>query len=124
MSEITDLDKLQKDIAETLRALDEFSIKFNPHDSLSIEAAIQAMCQVLDDRIGQYASNPVVGPLIEQLKDEYREYITLRAEKARLQAETTQLQTKKVMLQAEDAQLQAEKARLQADIQKGQPKQE
>ena len=123
MSEITDLDKLQKDIAETLRALDEFSIKFNPRDSLSIEAAIQAMCQVLDDRIGQYASNPVVGPLIEQLKDEYREYITLRAEKARLQAETTQLQTKEAMLQAENAQLQAEKARLQADILKGQPKQ-
>lgn len=89
MLKITGLDKLQKDLKEAQRALSELdgelgTVNFNPHDPASIEAAIQSVYQMVDDRAGQYASNPVVGPLIEQMKETYRENILQKAAEARL----------------------------------------
>jgi len=39
---------------------------------------------MIDDRAGQYVSNPVIGPMIEQMKDSYRESILQKASEARL----------------------------------------
>lgn len=91
MFKITGLDKLQSDLKEAERALSELDgelgvVNFNPHDPASIEAAIQSVYQMVDERAGQYASNPIVGPLIEQMKEKYRENILQKASEARLKA--------------------------------------
>lgn len=92
MLKITGLDKLQKDLDEAQRALSELdgelgTVSFNPHDPASIEAAIQSVYRMVDGRAGQYTSNPVVGPLIEQMKESYRENILRKAAEARLQSD-------------------------------------
>lgn len=92
MFKITGLDKLQRDLEEAQRALGELdgelgTVNFNPHDPASIETAIQSVYRMVDDRAGQYASNPVVGPMIEQMKESYRENILQKAAEARLQAD-------------------------------------
>lgn len=92
MFKITGLDKLQRDLKEAQRALSELDgelgiVSFDPHDPASIEAAIQSVYRMVDERAGEYASNPVVGPMIEQMKDSYRENILHKAAEARLVAE-------------------------------------
>ncbi|RIA22555.1 hypothetical protein DFO61_3243 [Ectopseudomonas oleovorans] len=92
MFKITGLDKLQRDLEEAQRALGELdgelgTINFNPHDPSSIEAAIQSVYRMVDERAGRYASNPVVGPMIEEMKESYRESILQKAAEARLQAD-------------------------------------
>lgn len=87
---ITGLDKLQRELKEAQRALAELDgqlgkVSFNPHDPASIENAIQGVCAMVDERAGSYASNPIVGPLIEQMKESYREAIIQKAAEARLQ---------------------------------------
>lgn len=78
MFKITGLDKLHRELEEAQRALSELdgelgTVNFNPHDPASIEAAIQSVYRMVDERAGQYASNPIVEPLIEQMKETYRE---------------------------------------------------
>lgn len=90
MFEIKGLNKLQKELKQAQRALEELdgklgTVQFDPHDPASIEAAIQSVCQMVDSRAGQYAGNPVVGPLIEQAKESYRNQIVQKAAEARLQ---------------------------------------
>jgi len=92
MFKITGLDKLQRDLDEAQRALGELdgelgTVNFNPNDPSSIEAAIQSVYRMVDERAGQYASNPVVGPMIEEMKESYRENILQKAAEARLQAD-------------------------------------
>lgn len=86
------LDELQKELNEAQRALSELdgelgAISFNPHDPASIEAAIQSVCQMVDNRIDQYSSNSIVGHLIDQVKEAYRENILQKAAEARLKAD-------------------------------------
>lgn len=93
MFKITGLDKLQKEIDEAQRALAELdgelgSVSFDPHDPSGIEAAIQGIYQMVDERAGKYASNSFVAPLIEQMKEVYRERILERAAEARLKPES------------------------------------
>lgn len=90
MLKITGLDKLQRELEEAQRALETLdgelgTVNFNPHDPSSIEAAIQSVYTMVDDRAGAYASNPIVGSLIEQMKETYRENILQKAAEARLQ---------------------------------------
>lgn len=92
MLKITGLDKLQKDLDEAQLALSELdgelgTVSFNPHDPGSIEIAIQSVYRMVDERAGQYTSNPLIGPLVEQMKDSYRENILQKAAEARLQAD-------------------------------------
>lgn len=70
---ITGLDKLQKNLAEAQRALAAIDgeigkVSFTPDDPSSIQAAIQQMENMIDEKVGQYASNPIVAPLIEASK--------------------------------------------------------
>lgn len=91
MFKITGLDKLQRELAESQRALSELNgelgtVNFDPHDPASIEAAIQSANQMIDQRVGQYASNAIIGPLIDQMKETYREGIIEKAAAARLES--------------------------------------
>ena len=91
MFKITGLDKLQKNLKDAERALSESDgelgvVNFDPNDPASIEGAIQSVNRMIDERLGEYSSNPIVGPLAEQMKEKYRESILEKAAAARLQS--------------------------------------
>ena len=89
MFEMKGLDKLTSDLETAQRALANLdgelgTVSFDPEDPASIEAAIASVEQMLDEKVGRYAGNPFVGPLIEATKERYREAILDRAAQARL----------------------------------------
>ena len=82
-------DKLQRQLKEAQRAFaaldgDLTTVRFDPEDPGSIEAAVQQVNDVIDERVGQYAKNLFVAPLIGQAKEQYRQAILDKAEAARL----------------------------------------
>lgn len=86
---ITGFNKLQKILGDAQRALADLdgslgSVSFDPHDPSSIEVAIAEVERMVDERLGAYVDNPIVGPLAAQMKDRYREAILERAAEARL----------------------------------------
>ena len=92
MFKITGLDKLQKNLKDAERALSESDgelgvVNFDPNDPASIEGAIQSVNRMIDERLSEYSSNPIVGPLAEQMKEMYRESILEKAAAARLQSD-------------------------------------
>lgn len=89
---ITGFDKLQREIADAQKAIalleDSIgSVRFDPADPGSIDAAITAMESMVDERLGDYAKNAIIGPLIPQMKESYRQAIIDKAAEARLGAE-------------------------------------
>lgn len=89
MLKVTGLDKLQKELKDAQTALKELdgnlgSVQFDPNDPESIEAAIRKINQTVDERVGQYSSNLIIGPLAEQMKEAYREKLLQSAAEARL----------------------------------------
>jgi hypothetical protein len=92
MIDITGLDKLILELDEAKKAVSAIdgeleTVNFDPHDPASIEAAIQEVGNMIDQRLGSYATNPVVAPIIEQAKEGYRAAIIERAAAARLEKE-------------------------------------
>ena len=92
MFKVTGLDKLQKNLKDAQRALRELDgelgvVNFDPNDPASIEGAIQSVNRMIDDRLGEYSSNLIVGPLAEQMKEKYRESILEKAAEARLKSD-------------------------------------
>ena len=92
MFKVTGLDKLQKNLKDAQRALSELDgelgvVNFDPNDPASIEGAIQSVNRMIDDRLGEHSSNPIVGPLAEQMKEKYRESILEKAGEARLESD-------------------------------------
>jgi hypothetical protein len=86
---VSGLDKLQRQLADAeaaMKALDGdlVSISFDPHTPASIEAAIQKIIMTIDERVGRYASNPFVAPLMVGLKETYRGAVIEKAQAARL----------------------------------------
>ena len=62
MFKITGLDKISRDLEDAQKALSEMdgelgSVSFDPHDPASIEAAVQEVERLIDERLGSYASN-------------------------------------------------------------------
>ncbi|NTF66248.1 hypothetical protein [Rhizobium rhizogenes] len=90
MFKIKGLDKLTRDLDQIQKAFAEMdgelgSVKFDPEDPASIEAAVAQSEQMIDDRIGSYSSNSVVASIVEQMKENVREGIIERASEARLE---------------------------------------
>lgn len=89
MIKITGFDKLAETLEQAQRALKEVdgqlgTVSFDPQDPASIEAAIQSVEATIDGRLGPYETNPVIAPLIEGMKEQYRQGILDRAAAARL----------------------------------------
>ena len=89
---ISGLDKLNRTLSEAQQALSEIdgelgSVSFDPNDPASIEAAIQDVERMIDDKLGRYASNPIIAPLIDGMKERYREGILDKAAAARLEGD-------------------------------------
>lgn len=92
MFKITGLDSLQKTLSEAQTALEAVNgelgtLTFNPEDPASIEAAIAESERLVDERLGTYAGNTIVRPLIQQLKDAFRTSVIEKAAEARLKGE-------------------------------------
>lgn len=93
MFKIEGLDKLQRELAEAQQAFAEIggelgAVSFDPESPESIEAAIVAMEQMIDERLGPYTNNSLVGPMIDEMKGHYRTAIINKAAEARLGSET------------------------------------
>ncbi len=63
------------------------AVSFDPSDPSSIEQAINQAERLLDDRVGRYASNELVKPLVEQAKEHFRSEILSKAAQARLEGD-------------------------------------
>jgi len=90
MFKITGLEKLSADVSEAQKALANLdgelgTVSFNPNDPASIEAAMQEVERLVDERLGAYASNPIIGPMANEMKEQYRQGIIERAAAARLE---------------------------------------
>jgi hypothetical protein len=89
MFKISGLDDLSGQLTDAQKALEALdgelgTVSFDPDDPASIEAAIQSVEAVIDERLSPYASNPIIAPLAEEMKEKYREAIIDRAAEARL----------------------------------------
>ena len=90
MFRIEGLDKLSQNLEEAQKAIAAMdgeigSVSCDPHDPASIEAAIQKMESLIDERLEPYASNPIVGPMIESMKEQYRKGILDKAASVRIE---------------------------------------
>lgn len=91
MFKITGLDNLQKNLKEAERALGELDgrlgvVNFDPNDPASIEAAIQSVNRMVDERLGEYSTNPILRPLGDKMKEKYRQSILQKAAEFRLKS--------------------------------------
>ena len=94
MFDTSGFDKLSRDLRDAQKALSSIdgeltTLSFDPNDPASIESAIQQVEAILDERLSHYTSNPLVGPLLIDLKEKYRDGILERAASARLEGEDT-----------------------------------
>lgn len=88
---IQGLDKLQRQLSEASKAFKELdgeiaTLRFDPDDQSSVEAAIADMERAIDSKATPYATNPLVSSTVAQMKSKYRERILERATEAREQA--------------------------------------
>ena len=95
MTKMTGLDELSKTLDDAQKALaaidgDIGSVQLNPDDPSSIEAAIQQVDSMIDEKIGGCADNPFVAPLVEGMKERYRTAILDRAAEVRLESEMSE----------------------------------
>lgn len=91
---IKGLDSLQRTLSEAQRALEAVSgelgtLTFNPEDPGSVEAAIAESEQLVDERLGKYANNSIIAPLIVQIKQSFRAAVIEKAAEARLKGEAS-----------------------------------
>lgn len=89
MFKISGLDNLSRQLTDAQKALDVLdgelgTVSFDPDDPASIEAAIQSVETIIDEKLGPYANNPIIAPLAEEMKEKYRDAIIDRASEARL----------------------------------------
>ena len=85
---ITGLDKLQRDLEDAQRAFRSLdgtiaTLKFDPDDQVSVNAAIRQMESTIDTKASAYRGNALVDGIVKELKKQYRDAIRDRAEKAR-----------------------------------------
>ena len=92
MFKITGLDNLQRQLQDAQKALESLggdlgTVNFDPNDPSSIESAVNEISRIIDEKVGTYANNPIIGPLAEEMKAKYRAAIVEKAAAARLQAD-------------------------------------
>jgi hypothetical protein len=95
MIKIDGLDKLTRTLNDAQKAIAAIdgelgAVNFNPNDPGSIEAAITQMEAMIDERLGDYASNPIIAPMMAGMKERYRDAIIERAAQARMGGDTDQ----------------------------------
>ncbi|WP_022976805.1 hypothetical protein [Nevskia ramosa] len=74
------LDKLQRELKDAQAAMSSLdgtiaTLKFDPEDPASVQAAIRQMESAIDSKVGRFRQNPIVGPLIVATKKQFRDRI-------------------------------------------------
>lgn len=87
---ITGFDKLQKQLQMAHEALKNVegqlgTVQFDPNDPESIEGAMRQIDAIIEQRLGDYLDNPIIGPLAESMKEKYKEAILEQARAKRLE---------------------------------------
>lgn len=87
MLKVTGLDNLQRQLEDAQRAFKALdgevaTVRVDPGNPASIEAAIRTMESAIDEKVATYRSNPFVAPLIPKMKEKYRAAILERAKTA------------------------------------------
>lgn len=90
MIKISGLDQLALQLEQAQEALGELdgelgTVRFDPDDPSSIEAAIQHVEQLVETRVDRWPDNPLIRQVADGLKERYREAILNRAAQARLE---------------------------------------
>lgn len=85
---IEGLDKLQRELDELGKAVAALdgeigNVSFDPEDPASIDAAIHEMNSLIDAKVGRFSRNDLVAPVIADLKEQARDAILEKAERAR-----------------------------------------
>lgn len=80
---IDGLDKLKRQLEEAGRAFksldgDLAKVSIVPGDPASVQAAIRQMEAAIDRKAAPYRGNPLVDPVVKQLKARYRDELTKR----------------------------------------------
>ncbi|KAB0632491.1 hypothetical protein WT67_00595 [Burkholderia stagnalis] len=79
------LDKLTRQFDEASRAFKSLdgeiaTVRVVPGDEASVQAAIREMEAAIDQKAAPYLGNPLVDPVVKQLKVKYREHIIKRSQ--------------------------------------------
>ncbi len=85
-------DQLQKQLQRAQEALKRVegqlgTVQFDPNDPESIERAMRQIDSIIDERLGDYLNNPIIGPLSESMRETYKEAILEQAQANRLEGE-------------------------------------
>jgi hypothetical protein len=77
-------DKLKRELDDAQRAFSSLdgelaTVRFDPSDQQSVEAAIRSMEEAVDRKVAPYRGNALVESIVPQLKDRYRTAILARA---------------------------------------------
>jgi hypothetical protein len=85
-------DQFQKQLQKAQEALKQVegdlgTVRFDPNDPESIEAAMRQIDALIDERLGDYLDNPIIGPLAESMKEKYREAVLEQAQAKRLEGD-------------------------------------
>jgi hypothetical protein len=89
MSNITGFEKLERELNEAQQALHGLegelgTVQFDPRDTSSIDAAVVSVEALIDARLAAYSRNSIIGPMIAEMKDQYRGAIMASAAQAGL----------------------------------------
>ena len=89
MIKISGLNELTKQLKEAQTAIASIDgqiglVTFLDDDPSSIEMAIQEVENMVDSKLSKYKNNPLVAPIILNMKKHYREGIIQRAAESRL----------------------------------------
>jgi hypothetical protein len=77
MLKVSGFDNLQRQLEDAQRAFKApdgqlATVRFDPDNPESIDAAIRTMESAIDDKVAPYRNNPFVAPLIPEMKAKYR----------------------------------------------------
>jgi hypothetical protein len=89
MLKIEGLDQLARQLSEAEKVIASIdgelgSVNFYPNDPESIERAIAEVENIVDTRLQDYADNPLVAQLADQMREQFREGIITKAAEARV----------------------------------------
>jgi len=90
MFKVTGFDELSNMLKEASTAIEGLdgeigTVSFDPQDPVSIEAAITEIYRLIDDKLGDSGSNPIIAQVADGMKESYRQGILDRAAAARLE---------------------------------------
>lgn len=84
---ISGLDAMKRQLEQLQLALKQLNgtvgtLSFDPHDPESIRKAITQMERLVDGKVAQYRTNPVVADVAAKMKQQYKKSILERAKNA------------------------------------------